>query len=197
MSVLTPTAPLSAHPSPAATPALAEPSRLSVVVEFPGAGDARGERVLAVLGALKELVGPEGTVAVSPATAGAASLRLTPAADRAAKPRRVADVDDGRIRIYPHAQMVLRGSAHLGFSRREFALLHFLASHPGRVFTRDQLLRQVWGTRNRVGKRTVDVHVRRLRAKLSEHSAALITVHGVGYRLDVGAGVLLIEEPTL
>lgn len=69
----------------------------------------------------------------------------------------------------------------LDLTYKEFELLHFLAKHPGRVFTRDQLLTEVWGTDYFGGTRTVDVHVRRLRAKLGEHEALISTVRGVGY----------------
>lgn len=69
----------------------------------------------------------------------------------------------------------------LDLTYKEFELLHFLAAHPGRVFTRDQLLSEVWGTDYFGGTRTVDVHVRRLRAKLGEHEALISTVRGVGY----------------
>lgn len=69
----------------------------------------------------------------------------------------------------------------LDLTYKEFELLHFLARHPGRVFTRDQLLSEVWGTDYFGGTRTVDVHVRRLRAKLGEHEGLISTVRGVGY----------------
>ncbi|MBL3698827.1 winged helix-turn-helix transcriptional regulator [Leucobacter luti] len=69
----------------------------------------------------------------------------------------------------------------LDLTYKEFELLHFLAGNPGRVFTRDQLLSEVWGTDYFGGTRTVDVHVRRLRAKLGDHEALISTVRGVGY----------------
>jgi len=65
----------------------------------------------------------------------------------------------------------------------EYELLKFLATHPGKVFTREVLLSRVWGYEYYGGARTVDVHVRRLRAKLGEEQASLIqTVRSVGYR---------------
>jgi DNA-binding response OmpR family regulator len=71
----------------------------------------------------------------------------------------------------------------LDLTYKEFELLKFLAQHPGRVFTRDQLLREVWGYDYFGGTRTVDVHVRRLRAKLgSEHESMIGTVRQVGYK---------------
>jgi len=71
----------------------------------------------------------------------------------------------------------------LDLTFKEFELLKHLAQHPGRVFTRAQLLQEVWGYDYFGGTRTVDVHVRRLRAKLgSEHEALIGTVRNVGYR---------------
>ncbi len=77
----------------------------------------------------------------------------------------------------------LRGRP-LDLTYKEFELLKFLAQHPGRVFSRDQLLREVWGFDYFGGHRTVDVHVRRLRAKLgSEYESMIGTVRQVGYKL--------------
>src|SRR4029077_13451572 len=82
----------------------------------------------------------------------------------------------------------LRGRA-LDLTFKEFELLKFLAQHPGRVFTRAQLLQEVWGYDYFGGTRTVDVHVRRLRAKLgSEHEALIGTVRNVGYRFVPAKG---------
>ena len=73
--------------------------------------------------------------------------------------------------------------APLDLTYKEFELLKYLAQHPGRVFTRAQLLQEVWGYDYYGGTRTVDVHVRRLRAKLGpEHEALIGTVRNVGYR---------------
>jgi two-component system, OmpR family, alkaline phosphatase synthesis response regulator PhoP len=71
----------------------------------------------------------------------------------------------------------------LDLTYMEYELLKFLATHPGKVFTRETLLSRVWGYEYYGGARTVDVHVRRLRAKLGEEHASLIsTVRSVGYR---------------
>ena len=76
----------------------------------------------------------------------------------------------------------LRGRT-LDLTFKEFELLKFLAQHPGRVFTRAVLLQEVWGYDFFGGTRTVDVHVRRLRAKLgAEHESLIGTVRNVGYR---------------
>ena len=76
----------------------------------------------------------------------------------------------------------LRGRL-LDLTYKEFELLKYLAQHPGRVFTRAQLLQEVWGYDYFGGTRTVDVHVRRLRAKLgTEYEVLIGTVRNVGYR---------------
>jgi DNA-binding response OmpR family regulator len=78
------------------------------------------------------------------------------------------------------------GSRALDLTYKEFELLKHLAQHPGRVFSRDQLLSEVWGYDYFGGTRTVDVHVRRLRAKLGPENEHLIgTVRNVGYRFVV------------
>ena len=75
------------------------------------------------------------------------------------------------------------GGKPLDMTYMEYELLKFLASHPGKVFTRETLLSRVWGYEYYGGARTVDVHIRRLRAKLGEEHANLIqTVRSVGYR---------------
>ncbi|MFF3460511.1 winged-helix domain-containing protein [Streptomyces sp. NPDC002730] len=72
----------------------------------------------------------------------------------------------------------------LDLTFKEFELLKYLAQHPGRVFTRAQLLQEIWGYDHSGGTRKVDIHVRRLRAKLGpEHESLIATVRNVGYRL--------------
>ena len=70
----------------------------------------------------------------------------------------------------------------LSLTSTEFKLLKFLASHPGKVFTREQLLNQVWAEDSFIVDRAVDVHIRRLRQKLLTASDYIITIRGVGYR---------------
>ena len=75
------------------------------------------------------------------------------------------------------------GDQPLDLTFMEYELLKFFILHPGKVFNREQLLSRVWGYEYYGGARTVDVHVRRLRAKLGEEHAGLIqTVRSVGYR---------------
>ena len=89
----------------------------------------------------------------------------------------------GELVINEHSYSAkLRGRA-LDLTYKEFELLKHLAQHPGRVFTRAQLLQEVWGYDYFGGTRTVDVHVRRLRAKLgTDHEQLIGTVRNVGYR---------------
>lgn len=84
----------------------------------------------------------------------------------------------------------------LDLTFKEFELLKFLAQHPGRVFTRAQLLQEVWGYDFYGGTRTVDVHVRRLRAKLGPEFEHLIgTVRNVGYRFVSPHEYEVVSEP--
>ena len=102
--------------------------------------------------------------------------------------RRHGPVQGAVIRLGPlaldlHTYRVTSAGRPLDLTFKEFELLRFLASHPGRVFTRPALLREVWGYDFYGGTRTVDVHVRRLRAKLGpEHEHLVETVRSVGYR---------------
>jgi DNA-binding response OmpR family regulator len=89
----------------------------------------------------------------------------------------------GELTIDPDTYAAKLKGRPLDLTYKEFELLKFLAQHPGRVFTRDQLLREVWGYDYFGGTRTVDVHVRRLRAKLgSEYESMIGTVRQVGYK---------------
>jgi DNA-binding response OmpR family regulator len=92
----------------------------------------------------------------------------------------------GELTIDPDTYAARLKGRPLDLTYKEFELLRFLTQHPGRVFTRDQLLREVWGYDYFGGTRTVDVHVRRLRAKLgSEYESMIGTVRQVGYKFVV------------
>jgi len=84
-------------------------------------------------------------------------------------------IDMGRHEVQVEGESVV-------FTATEFRLLHFLASHPGRVFTRDQLLSRVIGEDAYVIDRNIDVHIRSIRKKLGEHLDLIETIRGVGYR---------------
>jgi len=92
----------------------------------------------------------------------------------------------GELYLDPSSHRVKVGDTQLDLSPTEFRLLHYFMSHTDRVFTRTQLLDQVWGSQVFVEERTVDVHIRRLRKQLEpfEISALLQTVHGSGYRFS-------------
>lgn len=102
--------------------------------------------------------------------------------------RRAGGAGEATIRLGPlsmnvESYQVFVSGRVLDLTYKEFELLRFLIQRPGRVFTRGELLQQVWGYNFYGGTRTVDVHVRRLRAKLgSEHEGLIQTVRGVGYR---------------
>jgi DNA-binding response OmpR family regulator len=105
---------------------------------------------------------------------------------------RAGRTEGGVVRLGPLAldvesfAVTVQGRA-LDLTYKEFQLLRFLAERPERVFTRPTLLREVWGYDFYGGTRTVDVHIRRLRAKLGpEHEALIETVRGVGYRAAGG-----------
>jgi DNA-binding response OmpR family regulator len=117
-------------------------------------------------------------------SAPAAELRLRLGLAR----RRRGGGDGSTVRLGPlvldlDAYRVTVAGRALDLTYKEFELLRFLASRPGRAFTRPALLREVWGYDFYGGTRTVDVHVRRLRSKLGpEHEGLVQTVRGVGYR---------------
>jgi len=96
-------------------------------------------------------------------------------------------VSAGKITIDTTQHRVAIDSNNVDFSPTEFRLLHFLLSHPDRVFGRDQLLDNVWGDQVYVEDRTVDVHIRRLRKVLEPHNCDtyIHTVRGVGYRFSL------------
>ena len=89
--------------------------------------------------------------------------------------------------VEPESYRATLNGSPIELTYMEFELLKFLMSHPGRVFTRETLLSRVWGYEYYGGVRTVDVHIRRLRAKLGDdHARYIETVRGVGYRFSQG-----------
>jgi two-component system phosphate regulon response regulator PhoB len=96
-------------------------------------------------------------------------------------------VHRGDFVIDPHSHIVQVAGRKVDLSALEFRLLYYLASHPGMVFSRDQLLDRVWGNDRSVTPRSVDVYVRRVREKIEpkpDAPAYVQTVHGVGYRFS-------------
>ena len=112
-----------------------------------------------------------------------ARLRLAMERRSASSDARPEQVDIGELTIDESTYVARLAGVALDLTYKEFELLKFLAQHPGRVFTRSHLVQEVWGYDYFGGTRTVDVHVRRLRAKLGpEHEALIGTVRNVGYR---------------
>jgi DNA-binding response OmpR family regulator len=94
-------------------------------------------------------------------------------------------LDFGDLRIEPATRRVVAHGTPVSLTVREFDLLYYLAAHPQRVFTRDQLMDEVWGYTFAADTSTVTVHIRRLREKIERDPAQpqyLVTVWGVGYR---------------
>lgn len=98
-------------------------------------------------------------------------------------------VEAGGLRLDPAAHRVTAAGSEVALGPTEFRLLHFLMTHAERVHSRAQLLDRVWGDHVFVEERTVDVHIRRLRAALeaSGRDALVQTVRGSGYRFSAGA----------
>jgi len=90
--------------------------------------------------------------------------------------------DFGNLKIDRERFVVEYNGKALQFPRKEFELLSFLASRPGRVFSRDEILENVWGNEVLVVDRTIDVHVRKIREKLDDKF--IHTVKGVGYKFE-------------
>ena len=102
---------------------------------------------------------------------------------RARPPREPEALTAGPVTLDHARREATIDGRELTLTPREFELLYFFARNPGRVFSRDELLSKVWGYDFRGETRTVDVHVRRLRAKLGDEGARLIsTVTGAGYK---------------
>lgn len=114
-----------------------------------------------------------------------ALLRRTAEAEALRQRLQPGETGAASIQIDPLRRVARFRGQPLDLRPREFDLLHLLATHPGQVWTREALLRQVWGTDQHIDARTVDVHVRRLRAKLATIDASadpIQTEWGVGYR---------------
>jgi DNA-binding response OmpR family regulator len=145
--------------------------------------------LLAVLteGGLAAVTADWGTDDVILNTAGPAEvearLRLVIGRQASLAPAAPDEIRSGDLAIDEATYSARLRTRALDLTFKEFELLKFLAQHPGRVFTRAHLLQEVWGYDYFGGTRTVDVHVRRLRAKLgAEHEALIGTVRNVGYR---------------
>jgi DNA-binding response OmpR family regulator len=161
--------------------ALAERRRrpsLRVVVLSPS--DAIAERLAALRAGADEALADT----IDPAELGA-RLAILEERSRARHETVLAVTDDTELDLVAH--QVRRNGSLVHLRPKEFQLLALLAAHPGRAYTRRQLLDRVWGQHHGGDPRTVDVHVRWLRSKIEPRPDApvhLMTVRGVGYRLD-------------
>jgi DNA-binding response OmpR family regulator len=98
-----------------------------------------------------------------------------------------AELCAGRFRLDRAARRAFLDGGELSLTAIEYSLLEFFLAHPGRVFSREQLLQSVWGEHHYITPRTVDVHVRRLRERIEERPddpRRLVTVRGFGYRFE-------------
>lgn len=102
---------------------------------------------------------------------------------RLSKPDEVKSMEIGDLRIEPEEYMVYLKNEPISLAKKEFELLQYLASRPGRVFLRGEILNQIWGSDVIVGDRTIDVHIRKIRQKLGLD--CITTVKGVGYKFEI------------
>ena len=91
-------------------------------------------------------------------------------------------IDLGEIKIDRNSYLVKKNDITISLPRKEFELFFLLASIPGKVFTRDEIMSKVWGSEVIVGDRTIDVHIRKLREKIGD--LYFKTVKGVGYKFN-------------
>ena len=91
-------------------------------------------------------------------------------------------LDVGNIQIDRERYLIIFNGKEMAVPRKEFELLYLLASKPGKVFKRDEILNEIWGRDIIVGDRTIDVHIRKLREKLGED--LIKTVKGIGYKFE-------------
>ena len=91
-------------------------------------------------------------------------------------------IDLGEIKIDRNSYLVTKNDIKISLPRKEFELFFLLASIPGKVFTRDEIMSKVWGSEVIVGDRTIDVHIRKLREKIGD--LYFKTVKGVGYKFN-------------
>ena len=94
--------------------------------------------------------------------------------------KNIIEVD--RIRIDPERYEVTLDGQPLTLAKKEFEILHLLCSHPGKVFSREEIFRRVWGYSESIASRTIDVHISKLREKLG--GGYIKTLKGIGYKLD-------------
>jgi DNA-binding response OmpR family regulator len=181
------------------------PGRPALAVVVWDAGGLVDGELVARLGAASELDGvavllavpPEGLAAcpglteadellVGPFTHAELDARVTRATRGAVSAESALVVRAGLLELNPATYGVAIAGEPVGFTYMEYELLKFLMTHPNRVFSREALLKRVWGYDYYGGARTVDVHIRRVRAKLGqEHAHRVKTVRSVGYLFEL------------
>ncbi len=92
-------------------------------------------------------------------------------------------IDFGDLKIDPMSFQVIIDHEAIALAKKEFEVLMLLASHPGKVFTREEMFQKVWGYTVPIASRTIDVHISKLREKVGERF--IKTLKGVGYKLEV------------
>ncbi len=102
---------------------------------------------------------------------------------RAKKDEQISLIKHGDLQIDRSSYEVQYHKEKIHFARKEFELLYLLAANPGKVYSREKLLEQIWGNEVYVGDRTVDVHIRKIREKIDPET--IKTVKGIGYKFDV------------
>jgi two-component system alkaline phosphatase synthesis response regulator PhoP len=122
---------------------------------------------------------------VSPRVLVARVKSLLRRTDRADEEPALMVINSDGVRIDRSSYKVFVDEKEVFFPRKEFELLSYLASHPGRIYSRDTLLDEVWGRDTYVVERTVDVHIFKLREKLGAYGERIETVKGVGYRYSL------------
>jgi len=119
-----------------------------------------------------------------PIKPGALLSRIKAVTKRREKPGAGSDtLQLGDLKIDKTAYDVEYKKEKIHFARKEFELLYLMASQPGKVFTRDKILEQVWGNDVYVGDRTIDVHIRKIREKINPDS--IKTIKGIGYKFEL------------
>ena len=98
------------------------------------------------------------------------------------KENKQANIVVGTLEIDRERYLLIHNGVEIAVPRKEFELLYLLASKPGKVFKRDEILNEIWGRDIIVGDRTIDVHIRKLREKLGEE--LIRTVKGIGYKFE-------------
>ena len=88
----------------------------------------------------------------------------------------------GNIKINREEYKIIKEDIEIILPRKEFELFHLLATKPGKVFTREEILDKIWGSNVVIGSRTIDVHIRKLREKIGDDY--LKTIKGVGYKIE-------------